>query len=145
MAGSDLTSSQFKALVQNNIPDSEIQSTAWQTKPVQDQGGVIRITFNDKEAQGQNTYLDINIPASSINVTTEEKDSEKYHITYPHLNVERPDSGQNTGSVNPTIPADMPNDEVSNYRIGTFTAPTGVTAVSYTHLKYSKLLKTKVV
>ncbi|MDK6305034.1 YPDG domain-containing protein, partial [Lactobacillus crispatus] len=106
---------------------SEIQSTAWQTKPVQDQGGVIRITFNDKDAQGQNTYLDINIPASSINVTTEEKDSEKYHITYPHLNVERPDSGQNTGSVNPTIPADMPNDEVSNYRIGTFTAPTGVT------------------
>ncbi|MCT7894333.1 MAG: YPDG domain-containing protein, partial [Lactobacillus gasseri] len=127
LAGSDLTSSQFKALVQNNIPDSEIQSTAWQTKPVQDQGGVIRITFNDKDAQGQNTYLDINIPASSINVTTEEKDSEKYHITYPHLNVERPDSGQNTGSVNPTIPADMPNDEVSNYRIGTFTAPTGVT------------------
>lgn len=43
------------------------------------------------------------------------------------MNVERPDSGQNTGSVNPTIPADMPNDEVSNYRIGTFTAPTGVT------------------
>ena len=127
LAGSDLTSSQFKALVQNNIPDSEIQSTAWQTKPVQDQGGVIRITFNDKDAQGQNTYLDINIPASSINVTTEEKDSEKYHIIYPHLNVERPDSGQNTGSVNPTIPADMPNDEVSNYRIGTFTAPTGVT------------------
>ncbi|WP_261376916.1 Rib/alpha-like domain-containing protein [Lactobacillus gasseri] len=127
LAGSDLTSSQFKALVQNNIPDSEIQSTAWQTKPVQDQGGVIRITFNDKDAQGQNTYLDINIPASSINVTTEEKDSKKYHITYPHLNVERPDSGQNTGSVNPTIPADMPNDEVSNYRIGTFTAPTGVT------------------
>lgn len=52
LEGSNLTKSQFNALVQNNIPDSEIKTTAWQTKPVQDQGGVIRITFNDKDAQG---------------------------------------------------------------------------------------------
>ncbi|WP_298493180.1 Rib/alpha-like domain-containing protein, partial [uncultured Lactobacillus sp.] len=127
LEGSNLTKSQFNDLVQNNIPNSEIKTTVWQTKPVQDQGGVIRITFNDKDAQGQNTYLDINIPASSVNVTPEEKDSEKYHITYPHLTVERPDSGQNTGSVNPTTPSDMPNGEVTSYKLGTFTAPTGVT------------------
>ena len=127
LAGSDLTTSQFNALVQNNIPNNEIKSTSWQTKPVQNQGGVIRITFNDKDEQGQNTYLDINIPASSLNVTTEENDAEKYHITYPHLSVERPDSSTNTGSVNPTTPANMPNDAVTSYKIGTFTAPTGVT------------------
>ena len=35
------------------------------------QGGVIKITFTDKDANGNPTYLNINIPASSIKVTTD--------------------------------------------------------------------------
>ncbi|OYS06484.1 Rib/alpha-like domain-containing protein, partial [Lactobacillus johnsonii] len=74
--GSDLTSEQFGQLVDNNIPTDEIETTAWTTKPnEQGQGGVIKITFKDKDANGQPTYLNINIPASSITVTT---DADKY-------------------------------------------------------------------
>ncbi len=74
--GSDLTSEQFNQLVDNNIPTDEIASTTWATKPdEQGQGGVIRITFTDKAANGQPTYLNVNIPASSIKVTT---DADKY-------------------------------------------------------------------
>ncbi|AXX74244.1 YSIRK-type signal peptide-containing protein [Limosilactobacillus reuteri] len=70
--GSDLTSEQFGQLVDNNIPTDEIASTTWATKPdANGQGGVIKITFTDKDANGNPTYLNINIPASSIKVTTD--------------------------------------------------------------------------
>ncbi|MCC4396878.1 YPDG domain-containing protein [Limosilactobacillus reuteri] len=70
--GSDLTSEQFGQLVDNNIPTDEIAKTEWATKPnAQDQGGVIKITFTDKDKNGQPTYLNVNIPASSIKVTTD--------------------------------------------------------------------------
>ncbi|WP_225431943.1 Rib/alpha-like domain-containing protein, partial [Limosilactobacillus reuteri] len=73
--GSDLTSEQFSQLVDNNIPTDEIAKTEWATKPnEQGQGGVIKITFTDKAANGQPTYLNINIPASSIKVTTDADD-----------------------------------------------------------------------
>ncbi|MCD7138764.1 YPDG domain-containing protein, partial [Limosilactobacillus balticus] len=68
--GSDLTNEQFDQLVDNNIPTKEIASTTWVTKPNENgQGGVIKITFTDKGANGQPTYLNVNIPASSIKVT----------------------------------------------------------------------------
>ncbi len=74
--GSDLTSEQFSQLVDNNIPTDEIAKTEWATKPnAQGQDGVIKITFTDKDANGQPTYLNINIPASSIKITT---DADKY-------------------------------------------------------------------
>ena len=74
---SDLTSEQFEQLVDNNIPTDEIASTTWATKPnAQGQDGVIKITFTDKDAQGNPTYLNIAIPASSIKVIT---DSDKYN------------------------------------------------------------------
>ncbi|QDR71697.1 YSIRK-type signal peptide-containing protein [Limosilactobacillus reuteri] len=70
--GSDLTSEQFGQLVDNNIPTDEIAKTEWATKPNEKgQDGVIKITFTDKAANGQPTYLNINIPASSIKVTTD--------------------------------------------------------------------------
>ena len=74
--GSDLTSEQFSQLVDNNIPTDEIASTTWATKPdANGQGGVLKITFTDKDANGNPTYLNVNIPASSIKVTT---DADKY-------------------------------------------------------------------
>ena len=74
--GSDLTSEQFGQLVDNNIPTDEIASTTWATKPdANGQGGVIKITFTDKDANGNPTYLNVNIPESSIKVTT---DADKY-------------------------------------------------------------------
>ena len=74
--GSDLTSEQFSQLVDNNIPTDEIAKTEWATKPnAQGQDGVIKITFTDKDANGQLTYLNINIPATSIKITT---DADKY-------------------------------------------------------------------
>ncbi|MEE6682634.1 Rib/alpha-like domain-containing protein [Limosilactobacillus reuteri] len=70
--GSDLTSEQFGQLVDNNIPTDEIATTTWATKPdANGQDGVIKITFTDKAANGNPTYLNINIPASSIKVTTD--------------------------------------------------------------------------
>ncbi|WP_225420868.1 Rib/alpha-like domain-containing protein, partial [Limosilactobacillus reuteri] len=70
--GSALTNEQFNQLVENKIPTDEIASTTWATKPdEQGQGGVIKITFNDKDANGNPTYLNVNIPASSIKVTTD--------------------------------------------------------------------------
>ncbi|MCT3607879.1 YSIRK-type signal peptide-containing protein, partial [Lactobacillus acidophilus] len=70
--GSDLNSEQFDQLVDNNIPIDEIASTTWATMPNEKgQGGVIKITFTDKDANGNPTYLNINIPASSIKVTTD--------------------------------------------------------------------------
>ncbi|RMX27029.1 Rib/alpha-like domain-containing protein [Limosilactobacillus reuteri] len=73
---SDLTSEQFGQLVDNNIPTDEIATTTWATKPnEQGQDGVIKITFTDKAANGEPTYLNVNIPASSIKVTT---DADKY-------------------------------------------------------------------
>ena len=69
---SDLTSDQFNQLVENNIPTDEIAFTTWATKPnAQGQNGVIKITFTDKDAQGNSTYLNVAIPASSIKVTTD--------------------------------------------------------------------------
>ena len=74
--GSDLTSEQFGQLVDNNIPTNEIAKTEWATKPnAQGQNGVIKITFTDKDANGNPTYLNVNVPASSIKVTT---DADKY-------------------------------------------------------------------
>ncbi|WP_253284394.1 Rib/alpha-like domain-containing protein [Limosilactobacillus reuteri] len=73
--GSDLTSDQFSHLVDNNIPTDEIASTTWATKPdANGQGGVIKITFTDKDANGNPTYLNVNIPASSLKVTTDADD-----------------------------------------------------------------------
>ncbi len=70
--GSALTNEQFNQLVENNIPTDEIVSTTWETKPdANGNGGVIKITFTDKAANGQPTYLNINIPAISITVTTD--------------------------------------------------------------------------
>ncbi|QTQ39751.1 Rib/alpha-like domain-containing protein [Lactobacillus taiwanensis] len=70
--GSALTSEQFGQLVENNIPTDEIASTTWETKPdANGNGGVIKITFTDKDANGNPTYLNVNIPASSIKVTTD--------------------------------------------------------------------------
>ncbi|MDK8117211.1 Rib/alpha-like domain-containing protein [Limosilactobacillus reuteri] len=69
---SDLTSEQFGQLVDNNIPTDEIATTTWATKPSENgQDGVIKIIFNDKAANGQPTYLNVNIPASSLKVTTD--------------------------------------------------------------------------
>jgi len=69
---SDLTSEQFGQLVDNNIPTDEIATTTWATKPSENgQDGVIKITFTDKAANGQPTYLNVNIPASSLKVTTD--------------------------------------------------------------------------
>ena len=69
---SDLTSEQFGQLVDNKIPTDEIAKTEWATKPnEQGQGGVIKITFIDKAANGEPTYLNVNIPASSLKVTTD--------------------------------------------------------------------------
>ena len=74
--GSALTNEQFNQLVENKIPTDEIASTTWATKPdANGQGGVIKITFTDKDANGNPTYLNVNIPASSIKVTT---DADKY-------------------------------------------------------------------
>ncbi|WP_225437070.1 Rib/alpha-like domain-containing protein [Limosilactobacillus reuteri] len=73
--GSDLTSEQFSQLVDNNIPTDEIASTTWATKPdAKGQGGVIKITFTDKDANGNPTYLNVNVPASSLKVTTDADD-----------------------------------------------------------------------
>ncbi|MCC4370164.1 YPDG domain-containing protein, partial [Limosilactobacillus reuteri] len=73
--GSDLTSEQFSQLVDNNIPTDEIAKTEWATKPdANGQGGVIKITFTDKDANGNPTYLNVNIPASSLKVTTDADD-----------------------------------------------------------------------
>ncbi|MRM98857.1 Rib/alpha-like domain-containing protein, partial [Lactobacillus taiwanensis] len=70
--GSALTNEQFKQLVDNNIPTDEIASTTWETKPdANGNGGVIKITFTDKDANGNPTYLNVNVPASSIKVTTD--------------------------------------------------------------------------
>ena len=70
--GSALTNEQFNQLVENKIPTDEIASTTWATKPdEQGQGGVIKITFNDKDANGNPTYLNVNVPSSSIKVTTD--------------------------------------------------------------------------
>ena len=70
--GSALTNEQFNQLVENKIPTDEIVSTTWATKPdEQGQGGVIKITFNDKDANGNPTYLNVNVPSSSIKVTTD--------------------------------------------------------------------------
>ncbi|OYS18476.1 hypothetical protein CBF76_08055, partial [Lactobacillus taiwanensis] len=73
--GSALTNEQFKQLVDNNIPTDEIASTTWETKPdANGNGGVIKITFTDKDANGNPTYLNIDVPASSIKVTTDAED-----------------------------------------------------------------------
>ena len=73
--GSDLTSEQFGQLVENNIPTDEIATTTWATKPdEQGQGGVIKITFTDKDTNGNPTYLNIDVSASSIKVTTDAED-----------------------------------------------------------------------
>ena len=70
--GSALTSEQFGQLVDNNIPTDEISSTTWATKPdANGNGGVIKITFTDKDANGNPTYLNVAIPVSSIKVTTD--------------------------------------------------------------------------
>lgn len=81
-----MTSKQFSQLVDNNIPTDEIATTTWATKPnAQGQDGVIKITFTDKAANGQPTYLNINIPASSIKVTT---DADKYKPEGQDVNTE---------------------------------------------------------
>ncbi|MBD8087576.1 YSIRK-type signal peptide-containing protein [Limosilactobacillus sp. c11Ua_112_M] len=73
--GSDLTGEQFNQLVDNNIPTDEIATTTWATKPnEQGQGGVIKITFTDKDANGTPTYLNVNVPSSSIKITTDADD-----------------------------------------------------------------------
>ena len=70
--GSDLTSEQFSQLVDNNIPTDEIASTTWATKPdAKGQGGVIKITFTDKDANGNPTYLNVDVPASSLDIVTD--------------------------------------------------------------------------
>ena len=69
--GSDLTGEQFDQLVDNNIPANEIATTTWATKPDENgNGGVIKITFKDDAANGQPTYLNITIPSSSVDITT---------------------------------------------------------------------------
>lgn len=73
--GSDLTSEQFNQLVDNNIPTDEIATTTWATKPnEQGQGGVIKVTFTDKDVNGNPTYLNVNVPSSSIKITTDADD-----------------------------------------------------------------------
>ena len=66
--GADLTSEQFSQLVDSNIPSKSIASTAWETKPVKGQDAMIKITFTDKDANGQPTYLNVTIPAKNLNV-----------------------------------------------------------------------------
>ncbi|GGI62170.1 Rib/alpha-like domain-containing protein [Limosilactobacillus caviae] len=69
--GSDLTSEQFDQLVDNNIPANEIATTTWATKPDENgNGGVVKIAFKDDAANGQPTYLNITIPSSSVDITT---------------------------------------------------------------------------
>ncbi|OYR99860.1 hypothetical protein CBF61_08965, partial [Lactobacillus taiwanensis] len=73
--GSALTNEQFNQLVENKIPTDEIVSTTWETKPdANGNSGVIKITFTDKDANGNPTYLNIDVPASSIKVTTDAED-----------------------------------------------------------------------
>jgi LPXTG-motif cell wall-anchored protein len=83
---SALTGDQFNKLVDNNIPTEQIKNTSWLTKPDKDgKGGVIKITFTDKDANGHQTYLNIDIPASSLKMTT---DADSYSPSYTPITVE---------------------------------------------------------
>ena len=82
-AGTKLTDDQFKALVNSSVPASEINHTTLQS--VDKDNAVVRITFNDKDAKGQNTYLDVKVPASYV--TTPSTDADKYNPKYNPVNV----------------------------------------------------------
>ena len=84
-AGDELTDDQFKALVNSSIPASEIDHATLQS--VDKDNAVVRITFNDKDAKGQNTYLDVKVPASYI--TTPSTDADKYNPKYNPVNVNK--------------------------------------------------------
>lgn len=87
-AGTKLTDDQFKALVNSSVPASEIAYETLQS--VDKDNAVVRITFNDKDAEGQNTYLDVKVPASYVDTTTPASDADKYN---PHYNPAKVNQG----------------------------------------------------
>ncbi|MBB1078357.1 YSIRK-type signal peptide-containing protein [Limosilactobacillus sp. STM2_1] len=76
------------------------------------------------------TYPDGSQDQTSVKVTVTDhvNDSDKYKASYPDLNVERPESGQATQSVNPSFEnaKNMPEGTVTGYEAGDFAAPKGV-------------------
>ncbi|MBB1100276.1 YSIRK-type signal peptide-containing protein, partial [Limosilactobacillus sp. WF-MT5-A] len=108
-AGTQLTDDQFKALVNTTIPASEINHATLQS--VDKDNAVVRITFNDKDAKGQNTYLDVKVPASYVDTTTPASDADTYNPHYNPVNVNQ------GGKVETGVPS---------YGEGV-TAPTGTT------------------
>ena len=121
-AGTQLTDDQFKALVNSSVPASEIDHATLQS--VDKDNAVVRITFNDKDAKGQNTYLDVKVPASYV--TTPSTDADKYNPHYNPVNVNQGGTAQ-TGE--PTYGEGVTAPEGTKYEIsGNPTYPEGVTA-----------------
>ncbi|GBG05188.1 Rib/alpha-like domain-containing protein [Lactobacillus rodentium] len=121
-AGTQLTDDQFKALVNSFVPASEINHATLQS--VDKDNAVVRITFNDKDAKGQNTYLDVKVPASYV--TTPSTDADKYNPQYNPVNVNQGGTAQ-TGE--PTYGEGVTAPEGTKYEIsGNPTYPEGMTA-----------------
>ena len=121
-AGTQLTDDQFKALVNNSVPASEINHATLQS--VDKDNAVVRITFNDKDAQGNPTYLDVKVPASYV--TTPSSDADKYN---PHYNPVNVNQGGKVETGEPTYGEGVTAPEGTKYEIsGNPTYPEGVTA-----------------
>ena len=123
-AGTQLTDDQFKALVNSSVPASEIDHATLQS--VDKDNAVVRITFNDKDAKGQNTYLDVKVPASYVDTTTPASDADTYNPHYNPVNVNQ------GGSVETGVPSygeGVKAPEGTTYTIPEGTKlPEGVTA-----------------
>ena len=123
--GDKLTDAQFKALVNSFVPASEINHATLQS--VDKDNAVVRITFNDKDAKGQNTYLDVKVPASYIDTNS---DAALYNPHYNPVNVNKGGKVETgapiyTGTDGKTTTA----PEGTKYEIsGNPTYPEGVTA-----------------
>ena len=120
-AGTQLTDDQFKALVNSFVPANEINHATLQS--VDKDNAVVRITFNDKDAKGQNTYLDVKVPASYLDTTT---DADTYNPKYNPVNVSQ---GNSIETGEPTYGKDVTAPTGTTYTIPEGTKlPEGVTA-----------------
>ena len=121
-AGDELTDDQFKALVNSSIPASEIDHATLQS--VDKDNAVVRITFNDKDAQGDPTYLDVKVPASYV--TTPASDADTYNPSYNPVNVNQ---GGKVETGVPSYGEGVTAPTGTTYKIPDGTIyPTGVTA-----------------
>ena len=121
-AGTQLTDDQFKALVNSFVPANEINHATLQS--VDKDNAVVRITFNDKDAKGQNTYLDVKVPASYLDTTT--TDADTYNPKYNPVNVSQ---GNSIETGEPTYGKDVTAPTGTTYTIPEGTKlPEGVTA-----------------